>query len=589
MTTQVEVSNTITITTEPGAAVILERKTGFTADMIKVTGSGDLTLQAGTGGSLTLDGGHVEAAGSLIRVDSGNLTMNTGVTLRNNKNSADGGGVYFAGTSFDMDGGTLSGNQATSGGGVYVASGTFTKSGGIIYGDTDTNHTSGSDENTAASGNGHAVYVYDSPNPLTRDNTAGTGIMLASATPGPLGGWDGFIFTSAAIQEAIDGLPSGEPLVLPAGTYDMEAPTVEVSDNITITTKPGAAVILMRNSTFSGDMIKVTDGSLTLQAAGTGSLSLDGDEVTASGSLVRVESGDLIMEDGVTLQNNKNSGNGGGVYVAGGTFTMNGGTINDNEAAAAGGVYFAGTTFTMDSGIISGNTATSTGSTGNGGGVYVDGGEFKLNGGTISGNKANGNGSTTQGGGGVYFNGTIFNMTGGTIGAETATDANTDANTAVNRGGGVHMAAGTFAMSGGIISCNHANGYGGGVAVNNTGFTMSENAVIRGNTTNGSGLGGGVSVSNSGTFNMSGGTVSGNTAGMGGGVYVGGSFGKTSGGTIYGKVKENGTTEDSDLQNTASSDNYGHAVFVNSGSKKRNTTAGPTVNLNSTWTSGWDP
>jgi hypothetical protein len=466
--------------------------------------------------------------------------------------------VYFAGTTFTMNGGTISGNKAASdGGGVYVASGTFTKTvNGIIYGD----NAQPGQKNTAGSGNGHAVYVNSGS--LTRNNTAGTEVELDSTKTTILDGWA--VFTSAAIQTAITALGSGETLVLPAGTYDMEAPTVEVSNNITITTKPGAAVILMRNSAFYDDMIKVTAGGLTLQA-GTdgGSLTLDGNGalVTATGSLVRVESGDLTMEDGVTLQNNQTTTEGGGVY-------------------------FNGTTFTMDSGIISGNTAASTGTTGNGGGVYVAGGEFKLNGGTISGNKANGNGSTTQGGGGVYFNGTNFKMTGGTIGAETAADANT----AVNRGGGVHMASGTFTMSGGIISCNHANGYGGGVAVNNTSFTMNGNAVIRGNTTNSSGigLGGGVSVSNTGTFNMSGGTISGNTAVQGGGVYVyGGSFSKTSG-TIYGKVKEDSTTEDSDLQNTASSDNYGYAAFVNSGPKKRNTTAGPTVNLNSGTGTNWE-
>ena len=93
---------------------------------------------------------------------------------------------------------------------------------------------------------------------------------------------------------------------------------------------------------------------------------------------------------------------------------------------------------------------------------------------------------------------------------------------------------------------------------------------------------------------MSGGEISGNTASStsttsnayGGGVYVGrrsdgnggyvsGTFTKESGGTIY------GSDASDSLKNTASGDAYGHAAYVESGSKKRNSTAGPGVTLNS--------
>jgi hypothetical protein len=55
----------------------------------------------------------------------------------------------------------------------------------------------------------------------------------------------------------------------------------------------------------------------------------------------------------------------------------------------------------------------------------------------------------------------------------------------------------------------------------------------------------------------------------------GGTFTKQSGGTIYG-------LGDSALKNTATAgDTYGHAVYVSSGSKKRDTTAGTLVTLDS--------
>ena len=86
--------------------------------------------------------------------------------------------------------------------------------------------------------------------------------------------------------------------------------------------------------------------------------------------------------------------------------------------------------------------------------------------------------------------------------------------------------------------------------------------------------GGGVMVS--GTFTMNGGTISSNTANIysGGGVYVGssGTFTKSSG-IIY------GSNASAALKNTASRD--GHAVYVYSSSKKRDTTAGEGVSLDS--------
>jgi hypothetical protein len=123
-----------------------------------------------------------------------------------------------------------------------------------------------------------------------------------------------------------------------------------------------------------------------------------------------------------------------------------------------------------------------------------------------------------------------------------------------NSDSGVFVYYGIFEMSGGTISGNTATYNGGGVYVS------------------------------SGRFEMSGGEISGNTASSwGGGVYVEGTFIKQSGGTIY------GSTASDSLKNTAGGDSYGHAVFVSSlSTKKRNTTAGVGVTLNSGSTGGWE-
>jgi hypothetical protein len=690
MTAEIGISDTITITTEPGAAAILERNSTFiTGNMIKVTGSSDLILQAGTDGSLILDGNGdnvSNVAGSLVRVDSGNLTMNVGVTLRNNKNSGDGGGVYVNSGSFAMDGGTINGNWAgNNGGGVYVAGGTFTKTvNGIIYGDTDTTHAEGDIENTAASGIGHAVYVSATKK---RNSTAGMGVELDSTKTGLLGGWEDF--TSAGISAAITLLASGETLVLPGGTYDMTAPTVEVNKTITITTEPGAEAILERNSTFTDNMIKVVNVSgthLTLQAGTDGSLILDGngDEVTASGSLVKVEY-ILTMENGATLRNNQTTGDGGGVYVdMYGIFTMNGGTISGNQAGFGGGVYVKEGygRFTMNGGAISGNQA------GSGGGVYVGEGDgsFTKTGGAIYGDTntihtpdsnentaasgnghavwvtrgflkrnstadsevdldsgiigpsggweiftsddirgkinavlANNSGTITLGMGVYYIDSQIEITDNRDITITTETDAavilmrdSTFPGDMIKvTGGGLTLQAGT----GGSLTLNgdYLSGVTGSlVRVEGGDLTIEDDVTLRGNLTSGSGggvyfagttfamtggtirsnaaagSGGGVYVSTGGDFQMTGGTISANNAptGYGGGVYVdlNGTFAKT-GSIIYGREAEAAS-------NNASGDGYGHAVYVEDGPKKRDLNAMTGEDLDSRLSAldggGWD-
>jgi hypothetical protein len=118
--------------------------------------------------------------------------------------------------------------------------------------------------------------------------------------------------------------------------------------------------------------------------------------------------------------------------------------------------------------------------------------------------------------------------------------------------------------------------------------------------------GGRVIVDSGGIFTMNGGTISNNYGGRVGGVFVtggtfimtrgiicnnngphygggvridSGSFIKT-GGTIYGITKEDATPEDPNLQNAAAT-GYGHAVYADSGSKWRNRTAGPGIDINS--------
>ena len=137
------------------------------------------------------------------------------------------------------------------------------------------------------------------------------------------------------------------------------------------------AVILKGDDTERTVTVNTNGSLFTLENGVTLTL---GSNIALSGRssntapLLRVNSGGtLVMDTGSRIYGNTNTNNtytytytyGGGVYVNGGEFIMNGGTISGNTASSSsssssspcgGGVFNAGT-FTMSGGTISGNTA----------------------------------------------------------------------------------------------------------------------------------------------------------------------------------------------------------------------------------------
>lgn len=111
------------------------------------------------GGSITGNKAQDAKGRGGVYVYSGSGTFNMyGGSITGNRATGDGGGVYKSGSnsSFNMYGGSITGNTANSyGGGVYVDGGGFTMSGGTIGG-TKTGET-----NTATYGGG-GVYVVGS-------------------------------------------------------------------------------------------------------------------------------------------------------------------------------------------------------------------------------------------------------------------------------------------------------------------------------------------------------------------------------------------------------------------------------------------
>ena len=243
---------------------------------------------------------------------------------------------------------------------------------------------------------------------------------------------------------------------------------------------------------------------------------------------VTIAGGTFTMEAGSICNNYVDGGKSGVAIEGGGTFILKGGSIKDNKATNRAGVSVEGTgttnkgQFTMIGGEISGNKASCFG-----GGIYVDEyGVADISGGTIKANHAaEGTFSSPPedvGGGGICIEKGTVNFTGGTI-EENYIDGAEN-----NCGAGVFIGEqGIFKMTGGTITgcktdpniSSPKPSKGGGVFVKHGTFTMSGGKVSGNTADEGGGIYGGHSGYNLGVIEILGGEVSGNTATAGGGIY----------------------------------------------------------------------
>ena len=214
--------------------------------------------------------------------------------------------------------------------------------------------------------------------------------------------WSKAVSIFTAILLVVGIVPNTTVTALAAGEHDSH------SNNWTeftagTTTLSGGSYYLSGDVVYSGTEITVSGEVI---------LCLNGHKLNLNKQHISVGSGaSLTLCDcstGGVLTGGSGS-KGGGVYVGGGTFTMNGGSIAGNTAESGGGVYVdEGGTFTMEDGSINNNQVTS----GGGGGVMVNKGSFTLSGGSITGNATS---DATYGyGGGVCLYGT-FNLSGDAI------------------------------------------------------------------------------------------------------------------------------------------------------------------------------
>ena len=313
---------------------------------------------------------------------------------------------------------------------------------------------------------------------------------------------------------------------LPAGNYYLLrgyssswAPTKDINlclNGLGISSGAGDNAII---DVDDSNKVAVTDCNESKPGTISGSGWYARDVYVTSGSTFTLWNGKLT---GYDYQNDSSYTilNGGGVWMKGGKFVMNGGSISARSTNGHGGVvYMYSGTFIMNAGSLSGKALK-----GSGGVVYAYSGRFEMNGGTITGKAAetekdNGSRGWAGHGGAVYNDGATVIINGGTITGSSAVE-----------GGGIYADGGTLTIGKANITGNTATNGGGGIYANNCALTM-DGATVTGNN-GGESLGGGIYISGAkgnGTASdpyipavIQNATIQNNTAKCGGGINASG-------------------------------------------------------------------
>lgn len=451
------------------------------------------------GGTFTMSGGNISnnnatRYGGGVYINDGIFIL-LGGEISDNTSNERGGGVYSNNSIFEMSGGEISNNITSFIGGGVVNEGNesiFTMKGGTIQGNT-TNGTTGNGGGGIYNGYMSTLNMYDGKIFNNRTSVAGGGIlnnggvlnMFDNAVVcGNISNSGGGVASTGAnsafklVGSTVTGNLAnyqGGGICISEGTFDMYGGVI--SDNFA---QYGGGAFGGHSTAFnlSGDVI------------------ISGNTAGESGGGIYCLVCNFAMSGGV-ISENFALYDGGGVYVAGSSNISGNAVISDNTAGKfGGGVYVTGSSNISGNVIISSNTAGESG-----GGMFIFGRDIFMTSGTISGNIA-------IHGGGIYNSSGQANISGGIISDNIAI-----------YGGGIYNSYGAANMSGGVVSDNIAVYCGGGIYVYNSFLTMSDTAVILGN----SAIYGGGIFSDSARksyIRINGGTISNNNAYNGGGIWV---------------------------------------------------------------------
>lgn len=356
-----------------------------------------------------------------------------------------------------------------------------------------------------------------------KDESASFAPLLAGATinvnstaqsPGASGDCTlGEAILAANADAPVDGCSAGsssgaDTIMLPAGTY-------------TLTT------IGFTHGWFGNAGLPGITTDVVIQGAGAESTIIERSQTATDKFRLMVvanqNAGSIVLSD-LTMRRGRSNDEGGALYTAGRTATLNRVIFDDNQAA-----YYAGAVATTNQGgVLIANGCTFTNNQSPSGGAIVAS-PATISNSTFTGNTAaNGGALFYVQGGGANFNITDSTFTdnhtaasggiGGAIyssGALTIQRSRFDSNSAgsSNSSGGAIAAVSALNLIDSVVTNNQANS-GGGLYLENCSFNISRSTISNNNAT--THFGGGISA-NTGGGTISASTINGNTAGLDGG------------------------------------------------------------------------
>ena len=513
----------------------------------------------------TFDSCEAKSGGALFC--NGNKTIVNGTTVFENcYASVTGGGIYQNTGKLYLEGNTTDSDNKP----VYMLNNCHAPNGGGIYQGSGTCHfNSGSIYLCYATTSGGGVYLGKGTFNVPGDNSP-------AATAGTT-------FPGGTITECYATTSGGGVYLGGSGTGNSNKSEVKLSGGSIIGcyAPNGGGVYVMHNNNNATMTISKNGDAVTGCKARTVTISSEGIPSANNASTSGQYGGGVYLGGGILKITNKNAAihsceawEGGGIYLGGTNSTLEiSGKIGsleqgkENKAVNGGGIYQAGGTLTINStaNIIS-NKATS----GNGGGIYLGGGTMTIN----SGAQVKGNSATGGNGGGIYLGGSggklyLYSSIGGT--------GKDDGNSAKN-GGGIYQADGTMTIGSGVdvVGNTANNGNGGGIDLGGGTMTIGSNVDILNNTAN-NGNGGGVNLGGGTMTISSGATIKGNEAtatapyandgkaGNGGGIYLGAAEGVTSKLTLNGEIGGTGDNDGNKAVNGGGIFQMGGTLEINGG------------------------
>lgn len=294
----------------------------------------DSIIKAASGGTIVLQSGAIlennkaaQFGSGILAINGVEITMEDGAVIRNNtnRNYELGGGILLGnGSTFTMNGGEISGNTANGGGGVAIIGSTMVMNGGKI--------SNNSTYKTTGQGSyGAGVYVADYAN-------ASGGDILFKPKPASFEMNGGKITGNKALDYGggILTFPQqGEKITININKNG------EISEN-QVTKGSGGAIAAF----FGVTELNVNGGTLTKNSA-----------KNYGGGVFLYQATNATISKGMISENKAYKGGGVCLYYNSAA-KQTGGSIENNVANAGGGVY--GGTYTMTGGVIKDNNNSLT-------------------------------------------------------------------------------------------------------------------------------------------------------------------------------------------------------------------------------------